>query len=471
MRFDLLRLDLLTAMGLAAMAGCGEEGAPLPVDAAGPPLAVTLPPQLFAGAEVQVVVAGATPGAPVGLIGGLLPGAGPCPPALLGLCYDILNPAALGGAVASANGVAVIDVTLPHRLPPGTPILLQAAQAGAQPATSPPIPALVEVPPRVCDPAPWLSPATAHDYEVLACAPRSPGGRCTPAASLTAPQIYWMWRDNTGRTQPQMLMYPVCLETSIEDACCYDTYMEPPGGGRPFVIDGVSRSADLVTSAAWSAALDLDCSALAPEDRAALGHAWAETARAEHASIPAFARFVLQLLHLGAPADLVAEATRALADEVQHATDAFAIASAALGRPVGPGPIDATRALEVLDPAAILHDIMREGCVVETICAAQAAVARDRCEVPAIRAVLSRIAQDEQRHAALAWRAARWMLVRDPALVAVVHGALRSCPTPRADTAPALARYGVLPQPTLQSVARDVLEEVVRPCAQAMLAA
>ncbi len=48
---------------------------------------------------------------------------------------------------------------------------------------------------------------------------------------------------------------------------------------------------------------------------------WTETARLEHASIAAFARFVLQLMALGAPAELVAADVLATiaTDEARHA--------------------------------------------------------------------------------------------------------------------------------------------------------
>jgi hypothetical protein len=48
----------------------------------------------------------------------------------------------------------------------------------------------------------------------------------------------------------------------------------------------------------------------------------------EHASVAAFARFTLDLLALGAPADLVQSAQQALGDEIAHAELCFGLAGA-----------------------------------------------------------------------------------------------------------------------------------------------
>lgn len=78
--------------------------------------------------------------------------------------------------------------------------------------------------------------------------------------------------------------------------------------GRPFRVAGHARVADAVVKA------------------------WTTAARAEHASVASFARFTLQLLHLGAPADLVADAQQAGLDEVRHARLCFGVAVAWLVR-------------------------------------------------------------------------------------------------------------------------------------------
>ena len=46
--------------------------------------------------------------------------------------------------------------------------------------------------------------------------------------------------------------------------------------------------------------------------------------------------------------------------------------------------------------------------------AAEAAEAAHRCKDPVVKAVLVKIAADEARHAALAWRSLRWLVERHP---------------------------------------------------------
>lgn len=52
----------------------------------------------------------------------------------------------------------------------------------------------------------------------------------------------------------------------------------------------------------------------------------------EHASVAAFARFTLQLLAMGAPAELVQASVGAAADELDHARLRFGIADRFDGR-------------------------------------------------------------------------------------------------------------------------------------------
>ena len=51
------------------------------------------------------------------------------------------------------------------------------------------------------------------------------------------------------------------------------------------------------------------------EERSRLGRAWNEMGLAEHASVAAFSRFVLHLMGLGAPPDLLLDAIQAMKDE------------------------------------------------------------------------------------------------------------------------------------------------------------
>src|SRR5690606_5028584 len=113
--------------------------------------------------------------------------------------------------------------------------------------------------------------------------------------------------------------------------------------GRPLLIEGEARLARAVERDDWYAS-DAPESAvdarLAPDVREAAARGWLAQGLMEHASIAAFARFTLQRLGLGAPAELVAASTRAQADELEHAAACFELARRYGGRDVGPGPLE-----------------------------------------------------------------------------------------------------------------------------------
>jgi hypothetical protein len=87
---------------------------------------------------------------------------------------------------------------------------------------------------------------------------------------------------------------------------------------------------------------------LDPDTRAALACEWLDDARLEHASVASFARFVLELLALGAPAELVHFAQRALGDEIDHARRCFSLASRYAQEPLGPAALQVDGALAEL---------------------------------------------------------------------------------------------------------------------------
>jgi hypothetical protein len=162
-----------------------------------------------------------------------------------------------------------------------------------------------------------------------------------------------------------------------------------------------------------------------------------------------------------------------MADEIRHARDAFAVASALAGETVGAGAIDTAGALDGMDVVSIVRSAIREGCIGETIAAAQAAAARDVCTVPEVREILTRIADDEARHAALAWRFVRWAIGARPELaellreeLAAGHPVQVAAPDAFAD---ALRAWGQLPDADMYAVARQVYAAVVQPCAAGLL--
>jgi len=242
--------------------------------------------------------------------------------------------------------------------------------------------------------------------------------------------------------------------------------------GRPFLVDGVARVASTLPSSDWLGSLPIDVSALSPELRQRLAAAWTRTALMEHASVAAFARFSLQLLSLGAPADLVEDSARAMADEIEHAKLAFAVASAYAGEPLGPGPLSVERSLEGMTPLEILILTIREGCVGETIAAAEAAEAALSATDPQLRSLWLKIAADETRHAELAWRFVRWAIgeqapeLRDAARAE--FEALLTDVTPQHcdESQENLAEHGIVGEHERRAIRSAVLARVVAPCAR-----
>jgi hypothetical protein len=190
------------------------------------------------------------------------------------------------------------------------------------------------------------------------------------------------------------------------ERCCY-TYCEGACCGRPFFVGGLARRAACVDDSPWAPARTAPA-ALDAGTRAALARAWRDDALTEHASVASFARFTLQLLALGAPPDLVADAQRAALDEVDHARRCFAVATALDGDPSGPGALDVTGALGAVSLAGAVRAAVAEGCVGETTAALLARRRAEGCANAEARASLARIADDEARHAALAWRFVAW---------------------------------------------------------------
>ncbi len=221
----------------------------------------------------------------------------------------------------------------------------------------------------------------------------------------------------------------------------------------------------------WGESTAPDLAGLGPEIRFALAEEWAADALAEHASIAMFSRFSLQLLALGAPSDLVAGAQRAALDEVRHAKLCFALASAYRGQELGPSALPLGGEVELsADPAAVAAATVRRGCIGDAIAASLAAEACARAHDPAVKGVLALIAEDEARHAELAWRAVGWLLEEggDRVRIAVERAfaeasiARRSPPVGQPKNSAAMA-HGRLDGATAAEVIARTFEEVITP--------
>jgi hypothetical protein len=258
-------------------------------------------------------------------------------------------------------------------------------------------------------------------------------------------------------------------------------YCQPPPGvvcGRPFLVQDSARWAELVAGGDWAQgelrSVELD----SPHEQLRVSEYWARAGLMEHASIAAFARFALQLMHLGAPRELLEASQRAMQDETEHARLCFGLAERYLGATVGAGRLPMDGALLDLDFERILALCFREGCVGETVAALEARVARDYALDPHVQQTLDRIAPDEQNHAELAWKFIRWALRENPQVTrALLAEELQLLTNELAELAPpastdgGIPAHGVLAESERANIRRAALREIVLPCAEAVLRA
>lgn len=226
--------------------------------------------------------------------------------------------------------------------------------------------------------------------------------------------------------------------------------------GRPLRVEGDARVAATSARSDWNGAALPNVAVLSANERAALAAKWSKDAASEHASIAAFSRLSLQLLALGAPPELVEAAHLAALDEVRHARDAYALASAYAGEPVGPGRLDVTGTLaDVADVtlARLAVETFEDGCMNETYASVDAREKHALYTDSAVHDVLGVVADDEERHAELAWKIVAW---------AVRTGG----DTVKPALAEAVARAAAMPE----HAQHPVFTTVVLPCANALLA-
>jgi hypothetical protein len=260
--------------------------------------------------------------------------------------------------------------------------------------------------------------------------------------------------------------------------CCYEIEgTQCLGTGRPFLDRGRARTAAARRAGeAWGSERGAPLAGeLAAELRARLAAAWAADGLMEHASIASFGRFAFELMAVGAPADLVAEAHRAAVDEVEHARLCLALAASYGGEPVAPAPFPFEGRVEVsADLASIAARAAREGCIGETLASIQAAEQLARAEDPRVREALAVIVEDEARHAELSWRFVAWALAQGGPEVraAVARAFAGAVPLPQGEALPPeMTAHGRLDPSVLRAVVLCAIDDVVRPCAERLLAA
>jgi len=261
--------------------------------------------------------------------------------------------------------------------------------------------------------------------------------------------------------------------------CCYQ-FVGGLGTGRPFIEDAkaIAAAPHVGRDSAW-----IEKKAIAPrtadlteDERAQLARAWTDDGLLEHASIASFGRFALELMAVGAPADLIERAHQAALDEARHTRLCLTLASAYAGHEIAPGAFPFRGKVEVEDElAGIAARVAFEGCIGETLAAVEAAERASAASDPDVRDALTAIAADEANHAELAWRTVAWALrVGGDPVRAAVESVFATLGTPRdASTTPIeetrLLAHGVLAPAHRSRVHDQALRDVVCPAANALL--
>lgn len=261
----------------------------------------------------------------------------------------------------------------------------------------------------------------------------------------------------------------LCTETSQILSCFPVTDGDPAGAGscstsipgRP-IRDADGRPC-LPRSHIGPGRVDADHPwSLDDAAREAAALRWLHDAGLEHASVAAFARISLDLLAHGAPPELLAAAYQAALDEIRHAQLCLDLARSLGGRDVRLGELP----LPAFEPASlerIAVEALLEGAVGETTAALIAHEATSQADAPA-RRVCEIIADDELRHAELAWATIAWALRRDPTLAPVLVATLRQrrASLTHADW-PGEPIAGIVSGETASRIERRVIEEIVGP--------
>jgi 1,2-phenylacetyl-CoA epoxidase catalytic subunit len=196
----------------------------------------------------------------------------------------------------------------------------------------------------------------------------------------------------------------------------------------------------------------------------------------EHASIASFAKFALDLTAHGAPPELLLAAHSAAADEVRHARACLSLAAACSGRAAVPSAIEfpGGRVDLQVDLAAFAADVVREGCIGETLAAIQAAEQLVGTKDVATARVLATIVEDESSHAELAWRTVRWALdqggdrVRRAVAAAFADADAMAVPS-GLDHVVDLTAWGFPRSARIQAALERAVADVIRPAAEALL--
>lgn len=276
----------------------------------------------------------------------------------------------------------------------------------------------------------------------------------------------------------------VCGPVDVKgQGCCYAMNVRRRRciiKGRPYIVEGMVRTTACARREGWwdeDVVMQWERLEALPEAvREQIAAKWATDGCHEHASIASFSSFLMDLLALGAPATLIAQATQAIADEIDHAARCFTIASAYAQMPLGPAELDTSSSTASRDIKQMLIAAIEEGCIGESCAAYEAQVAQLDTVHPYIRESLHIIAVDETEHALLAWAFVDWVLSEYPELLPVARDAFMASAMATEPTwlvgeslvQSHLRCHGVLSEAATRNLRVHAYQEIVMPCAQAL---
>jgi hypothetical protein len=366
-----------------------------------------------------------------------------------------------------------------------------SAAASSAPATTTAVPSSTAAP-KAHHTAPWV-PAVAEPFTAphpgLARCPQGPF--CVPqpagAGPSPAPEPYAMCSATVDLPagigpapggRKASVSFDAARTTgeraSDPAACCYAWHVLCVGGRALRGPEGPIAAAP-TSRPDWKGAAPV--ADVPTTFRERLSTYWSREAAFEHASVAAFARASLSLLALGAPPDLIAATHTAAIDEVEHARLCYGLASSYGGAARGPGPLPVGGALSAPSIEDLAVETLVDGCAGEAAAALALREAARRAQDGGVGAILDRLAEDEERHAELAWRTLAWALAEGGAGVArAVRAAAEALDEDPGETgdevgSPDLSAYGALREAERRAIRRRAIAEVVRPCLDALLSA
>lgn len=291
-----------------------------------------------------------------------------------------------------------------------------------------------------------------------------PDGSCEPCDLACMESIVYDCPIEHGG-DPDLLAFNDCGNHTLlcselfEGECCHLVTAEYDGvtPGRPLREAG----------APLLPALDVEGTSTAPPQVQAAAARYRAFARYERASVDAFVSAAAVLESLGAPRSLIDRHYLAAREEAEHARLALAAAHALDGRhaTLGELPSRPDANAPQADLEAFMRDLVRDGCVGESIASGEAAWALEQPSVhehEVLRRYWTQVADEEAAHAVLAWDTLEWLLEREEVLAPVAGQAFASALAPRRVDAEASLGFGLAPSEVRARLHREAGAAFVR---------